>query len=269
MPASTFVEALGAQRAHPRAARRLGERVGRRAADGELADLVGDRHDLVEADAALVARAAAAGAADRLVRRDHRRRRRRSRWRAPRRPASTTSCLQSHRRRARRCASTQLTALETRNGSTPISMRRAIAPGASFVCSVERTRWPVSAASTAICAVSLSRISPTMMMSGSARIIERRPLANVEARLRVDLHLLDARELVLDRVLDRDDVLLGRVELGQRAVERRRLARAGRAGDEHRAVGAGEGLDEAARAPGRPCRGGRARRPRRPCRGRA
>jgi hypothetical protein len=31
----------------------------------------------------------------------------------------------------------------------------------------------------AICAVSLSRISPTMMMSGSARIIERRPLANV------------------------------------------------------------------------------------------
>jgi hypothetical protein len=44
---------------------------------------------------------------------------------------------------------------------------------------VERTRWPVSAASTAICAVSRSRISPTMMMSGSARIIERRPEANV------------------------------------------------------------------------------------------
>ena len=31
----------------------------------------------------------------------------------------------------------------------------------------------------AICAVSWSRISPTMMMSGSERIIERRPLANV------------------------------------------------------------------------------------------
>ena len=37
----------------------------------------------------------------------------------------------------------------------------------------------MSAASTAICAVSLSRISPTMMMSGSARIIARSPLANV------------------------------------------------------------------------------------------
>ena len=35
----------------------------------------------------------------------------------------------------------------------------------------------------AICAVSRSRISPTMMMSGSARIIERRPLANVRPAL--------------------------------------------------------------------------------------
>ena len=61
----------------------------------------------------------------------------------------------------------------------PISTRRVIAVGASFVCSVESTRWPVSADSIAICAVSPSRISPTMMMSGSARIIERRPFANV------------------------------------------------------------------------------------------
>ena len=61
----------------------------------------------------------------------------------------------------------------------PISTRRVIDVGASLVCSVERTRWPVSAASTAIFAVSASRISPTMMMSGSARIIARRPLANV------------------------------------------------------------------------------------------
>ena len=83
----------------------------------------------------------------------------------------------SHSVRARRWATTQSMALETRNGSMPISIRRVIAPGASFVCSVERTRWPVSAASMAICAVSRSRISPTMITSGSARIIERRPLA--------------------------------------------------------------------------------------------
>ena len=38
---------------------------------------------------------------------------------------------------------------------------------------------PVSAPSTAIWAVSRSRISPTISMSGSARIIERSPLANV------------------------------------------------------------------------------------------
>ena len=81
--------------------------------------------------------------------------------------------------RASRWATTQSIALATRNGSMPISIRRVIAVGASFVCSVESTRWPVSAASTAICAASRSRISPTMMMSGSARIIERRPLAKV------------------------------------------------------------------------------------------
>ena len=34
----------------------------------------------------------------------------------------------------------------------------------------------MSADSIAICAVSRSRISPTMMMSGSARIIERKPV---------------------------------------------------------------------------------------------
>ncbi|MNL79643.1 hypothetical protein D3C87_2062940 [compost metagenome] len=44
-----------------------------------------------------------------------------------------------------------------------------------MVCSVENTRWPVSAAWMAISAVSRSRISPTMMMSGSWRISARRP----------------------------------------------------------------------------------------------
>src|SRR5918992_438242 len=61
----------------------------------------------------------------------------------------------------------------------PISTSRAAASGASFVCSVVSTRWPVRADSTAICAVSRSRTSPTMMMSGSARTIERRPAAKV------------------------------------------------------------------------------------------
>ena len=49
----------------------------------------------------------------------------------------------------------------------------------SFVCKVEKTECPVWAARTAISAVSRSRISPTITMSGSWRRIERNPLANV------------------------------------------------------------------------------------------
>ena len=43
----------------------------------------------------------------------------------------------------------------------------------------DRTRWPVRADSTAIIAVSRSRISPMRMMSGSARKMERSADANV------------------------------------------------------------------------------------------
>ena len=59
----------------------------------------------------------------------------------------------------------------------PISTSRVTALAASFVCRVERIRWPVSDDSIAVVAVSRSRISPTMITSGSARIIERRPAA--------------------------------------------------------------------------------------------
>ena len=52
-----------------------------------------------------------------------------------------------------------------------------MAEAASLVCSVLNTRWPVSAAWIAISAVARSRISPTMMMSGSCRISARRPSA--------------------------------------------------------------------------------------------
>ena len=127
----------------------------------------------------------------------------------------------------------------------PISIRRVIADGASLVCSVESTRWPVSAASIAICAVSRSRISPTMITSGSARTIARSPVANVRPDLGRDLDLGEAVHLVLDRVLDRDDVLLRRVQQLQRGVQRGRLARAGRAGHEHGAVRLAAGAFEA------------------------
>ena len=55
----------------------------------------------------------------------------------------------------------------------PMFIRRLTVLGASLVWSVESTRWPVSAALTAISAVSKSRISPTRMMFGSWRRNER------------------------------------------------------------------------------------------------
>jgi hypothetical protein len=48
----------------------------------------------------------------------------------------------------------------------PMSSRRGTAPAALLVCSVLKTRWPVSAARMASWAVSWSRISPTSRMSG-------------------------------------------------------------------------------------------------------
>ena len=54
-----------------------------------------------------------------------------------------------------------------------------MALGASLVCSVENTKWPVSDERMAMSAVSRSRISPTMMTSGSWRTMCRSPEANV------------------------------------------------------------------------------------------
>ena len=53
------------------------------------------------------------------------------------------------------------------------SMIRLMVSAASVVCSVDITKWPVSAAASAALTVSWSRISPTRMMSGSCRIAAR------------------------------------------------------------------------------------------------
>ena len=66
-----------------------------------------------------------------------------------------------------------------RNGSMPISTSLVSAPAESFVCRVLSTRCPVSDARIAMSAVSLSRISPTIIMSGSWRRTERRTDENV------------------------------------------------------------------------------------------
>ena len=70
-------------------------------------------------------------------------------------------------RRTSRCARIRFNALETLNGSSPMSMRRVMVSGALLVCNVLSTMCPVSAALIAIEPVSRSRISPTMMTFGS------------------------------------------------------------------------------------------------------
>jgi hypothetical protein len=69
---------------------------------------------------------------------------------------------------------------ENMKGSRPISSSRVMLSGAELVCSVLITRWPVSEASTAMRAVSSSRISPIMMTSGSARRKVRMAAAKVQ-----------------------------------------------------------------------------------------
>ncbi len=64
----------------------------------------------------------------------------------------------------------------------------------------------------------------------------RRARAKREIDARVDLGLPDAVEVVLDRVLDGDDVGVLGVELPEHGVQRRRLSRSGRAGDQNDAV---------------------------------
>ena len=73
----------------------------------------------------------------------------------------------------------------------------------------------MSADSIAICAVSRSRISPTMITSGSARSSERSPAAKVSPVFGFTCTCLMPVELVLHRVLDGHDRLVGRVQLGR------------------------------------------------------
>ena len=119
-------------------------------------------------------------------------------------------------------------------------MMRSIVCAVSWVCRVANTRWPVSAAVSAVEIVSRSRISPTRITSGSWRSAAFS--ASREAlRVGAELALVDQAALVrvqeLDRVLDRHDVLVARaVDLVDHRRQRGRLARAGRAGDEHEAA---------------------------------
>ncbi len=168
--------------------------------------------------------------------------------------------------RTSRCASTPSRLDASRYGSTPMSARRVIALAASLVCSVASTRCPVSEACTAICAVSRSRISPIMMMSGSWRRIARSARAKSRSMRGLTCVCADAVERVLDRVLDRHHVERSARQPRQRGVERRRLAGTGRAGDENDAVRLADQAVDRVRASSRSCRAPSGRAAPNPCR---
>ena len=127
----------------------------------------------------------------------------------------------------------------------PISIKRVIEPAASLVCSVESTRWPVRAASIAICAVSRSRISPTMITSGSARTIARSPVANVSPALGLTWIWVIPSSWYSTGSSIVTMCCSGVLATLERGVQRGRLARAGRPGHEHGAVGLRIGAMEA------------------------
>ncbi len=76
--------------------------------------------------------------------------------------------------------------------------------------------------------------------------MERRSAGKGKALLLVDRNLRDAADLVFDRVFDGDDLVFVALDLVERGIERRGLAGAGGAGDQHHAVGLANIAAEAA-----------------------
>ena len=76
-----------------------------------------------------------------------------------------------------------------------------------------------------------------------------RPKRQVD--LLLHLHLVDPRQAVLDRVLDGDDLVLGRVDLLQRGVQRGGLAAAGGPGHQDHPAGPVDDIAHARQNPGR------------------
>ena len=214
--------------------------VDRGVAHDHVAQVVVHDHQLEQADAAFVAGVVAdvaAAAAEKLSCRPSSSPESSRIRRASRRDGSTSSRHWVQTRRTSRWARIASTVAVIRNVGTPMSLSRVMVLGASLVCSVLNTKWPVSEACTAISAVSRSRISPTRMMSGI--LPQDGPQAGGEgdADVVIDRNLNDAVDVVLDRVFGGDQLVLDDVQLAQGGVERGGFARAGRAGDEHDAVG--------------------------------
>ena len=111
----------------------------------------------------------------------------------------------------------------------PMSSSRATVDGQSLVCSVVSTRWPVSAARMPICGgLQVARLADqddvgVLAQEAAQAAAKVRPISSLT------WHLVDALEVVLDRVLGGHDVDVRGVDRVDRRVERGGLAGAGRA----------------------------------------
>ena len=76
----------------------------------------------------------------------------------------------------------------------------------SLVCKVENTMCPVIAACTASSAVSLSRISPIIIMFGSCLSKAREPNIKSQTDFGVNLHLVGADNPVFHRIFNGGNV---------------------------------------------------------------
>ena len=122
------------------------------------------------------------------------------------------------------------------NGSTPMSTSRLMADTALLVCSVVSTRWPVrDALHGQLGGLGVADLADQHDVGVLAQH-RTQAAAEGQAAALVHLHLGDAGDLHLDRVLERDDVAVRRVDLLQRRVERAGLAAARRAGEQHQAL---------------------------------
>ena len=138
--------------------------------------------------------------------------------------------------RTSRWAITASTVLATRNGSTPMSTKPRV--GAGGVVGVQRAEHQVAGER------GLDRVFGRFQIADFAdehdvRVVTQNGAqrgGERQADLRMNLNLVDAVELVFDRVFGRDDLGVFVLDFDQRAVERRRFAGAGRAGDEDDAV---------------------------------
>ena len=122
------------------------------------------------------------------------------------RPRASRRLQCGHSLRTRRCASTPSSDELSRNGSTPMSISRVTLDGASLVC----TRGQHQVAGERGLDRDLRGLEVADLADhdhvGVLAQDRAQRLGEREVDLRVDLRLADAGQLVLDRVLDRQDV---------------------------------------------------------------